>query len=207
VASSLPPFFEGEGAGKIARRSSVPFPGTLASFFLVIHAHSFVGEVGNGVLRASEFPALDLQEVVFIRGTGGYAVCCLVLAFLRISKESFFSGGSAMRCRIPFSSATDKMVPKQNTDPGRRAILHWEVTAIELAWINDTPPTWHASCRCLEPDRTPGLPLAVFLGRTVLLIVTQWFVRDAREMIGDLLQVRVALRCVTPYFLVWIFMW
>jgi hypothetical protein len=36
-------------------------------------------------------------------------------------------------------------------------------------------------CRCLESDRNPGLPLAVILGRTVLLIVTQWFVLDARE--------------------------
>ena len=25
-----------------------------------------VGEVGNGVLRVSEFPALDLQEAVFV---------------------------------------------------------------------------------------------------------------------------------------------
>jgi hypothetical protein len=49
----------------------------------------------------------------------------------------------------------------------------------------------------------PGLPLAVLLGRTVLLTVTQWFVRDARETTGDFLQVRAALRCVTPYFLVW----
>jgi hypothetical protein len=53
----------------------------------------------------------------------------------------------------------------------------------------------------------PGLPLEVLLGRTVLLTVTQWFVRDARETVGDFLQVRAALRCVTPYFLVWIFMW
>jgi hypothetical protein len=60
-----------------------------------------------------------------------------------------------MRCRVPLSSAMDEMVPKQNTDPGRRAILHWDVTAIELAWVNDTPPTWRASCRCLESDRTP----------------------------------------------------
>jgi hypothetical protein len=34
-------------------------------------------------------------------------------------------------------------------------IFHLEVMAIELAWINDTPPTWRASCRCLESDRTP----------------------------------------------------
>jgi hypothetical protein len=79
----------------------------------------------------------------------------------------------------------DEMVPKQNTDPGRRAILHWEVTAIELAWINDTPPTWRASCRCLEPDRTPEVTPCGAFGRTVLLIVTQWFVRDARETVGD----------------------
>jgi hypothetical protein len=34
----------------------------------------------------------------------------------------------------------DEMVPKQNIVPGRRAILHLEVMAIELALINDTPP-------------------------------------------------------------------
>jgi hypothetical protein len=113
----------------------------LASFFLVIRVHSFVGEVDNGVLRASEFLALDLQEVVFVWGIGGCAICCLVLAFPGISEEGFFSSGSAMWCRIPLSSATDKMVLKQNTDPRRRAILHWKVTAVELAWINDTPPT------------------------------------------------------------------
>jgi hypothetical protein len=45
-----------------------------------------------------------------------------------------------MRCRVPLSSAMDDMVPKQNTDPGRRAILHWEVTAIEVARVNDTHP-------------------------------------------------------------------
>jgi hypothetical protein len=155
----------------------------LASFFLVIRVHSFVGEVGNEVLRASEFPALDSQEVVFVWGAGGCAIICLVLTFPGISEKGFFSDGSTMRCRIPLSSATDKMVLKQNTDPGRRAILHWEVIAIELAWVNDTPPTWHASYRCLEPDRTPGVtpppPPAVLLGRTVLLTVTQWFVRDA----------------------------
>jgi hypothetical protein len=53
----------------------------------------------------------------------------------------------------------------------------------------------------------PGLPLEVLLGRTVLLTVTQWFVRDARETVDDFLHVWAALRCVMPYFLVWIFMW
>jgi hypothetical protein len=41
----------------------------------------------------------------------------------------------------------------------------------------------------------------------VLLTITQWFMRDARETVDDFLQVRAALRCVMPYFLVWIFMW
>jgi hypothetical protein len=75
----------------------------------------------------------------------------------------------------------DEMVPKQNMVLGRRAILHLEVMAIELACTNDTPPTWRASYRCLESDRTPRVTLAVLLGRTVLLIVTQWFMLDARE--------------------------
>jgi hypothetical protein len=60
-----------------------------------------------------------------------------------------------MRCRIPSSSATDEIVPKQNTDPGRGTILYWKMMAIELAWINDTPPTWRASCQCLGPNRAP----------------------------------------------------
>jgi hypothetical protein len=138
-----------------------------------------VDDVDNVVLRVSEFPALDLQKVVFAWGAGGCAICCLIPTPSEISGESFFSGGSAMRCRIPSSSAMDKMVPKQNTDPGRRAILHWEVTAIELAWINDTPPTWRASCRCLGPDCTTRVTPRGAFGRTMLLIVTQWFVRDA----------------------------
>jgi hypothetical protein len=53
----------------------------------------------------------------------------------------------------------------------------------------------------------PGLPLEVLLGRTVLLTVTQWFVRDARETVTNFLQVWAAFRHVTPYFLVWFFMW
>jgi hypothetical protein len=116
VVSSFPSFFEGEGAGKITRRSSIPFLGMLASLF--------VGEVGIEVLRASKFLVLGLQEVLFALGAGGCDVCCLVPAFLGTPKESFFSSGSAMRHRIPSSSAIDEMVPKQNTNPERRAILH-----------------------------------------------------------------------------------
>jgi hypothetical protein len=36
------------------------------------------------------------------------------------------------RCRVPSSSAMDEIVPEQNMDPGRKVILLWMVTAIEL---------------------------------------------------------------------------
>jgi hypothetical protein len=65
MVSSFLSSFEGEGARKVTWQSSVPFRGTLASFFLVIRLHSFVGEVDSGVLRASKFPILGLQEAVF----------------------------------------------------------------------------------------------------------------------------------------------
>jgi hypothetical protein len=107
-----------------------------------------------------------------------------------------------MRCRVPSSFATDEIVPKQNMDPGRRMILCWKVTAIELAWINDTPPTWCASCRCFGSDRAPGVtPQGAFRSRTVLPTVARWFVLGAREMVDNDVQVRAALRCVTPYVL------
>jgi hypothetical protein len=146
-------FFEGEGARRAVWRAYIP----LASFFLVICVHSSMDEVDNRVLWVNEFSAPSLLEVAFARGTRGCAICCLVLAFSEIFEEGFFSGGSAIRCRIPSSYAMDETVPKQNMDPGWRAILCWKMMAIELAWISDTPPTWCASCRCLGPDRAPGV--------------------------------------------------
>jgi hypothetical protein len=111
-----------------------------------------------------------------------------------------------MRCRVPSSSATDEMVPKQNTDPGRRTILCWKVTAIELAWIGDTPPTWRASYRCFGSDRAPRVvPQGALWSRKVSPTVARWFVPDAREIVDDFLQVRAAWRCVIPYVLEWIF--
>jgi hypothetical protein len=76
-----------------------------------------------GVLRVDGPSTPSLREGVFARSAGGCAFSCSALAFLEIVVEGFFSGRSAMRCRIPFSSATDEMVPKQNMDPGRRTIL------------------------------------------------------------------------------------
>jgi hypothetical protein len=107
-----------------------------------------------------------------------------------------------MRCRVPSSSATDEMVPKQNTDPGRRTILCWKVTASELAWISDTPPTWRASCRYFGSDHAPEVaPQGALWSRMVLPTVAQWFALDARETVDSFVQVRAALRCITPYVL------
>jgi hypothetical protein len=168
----------------------------------VIYVHSFVGEVDSGVLRVDGSWVSGLPEAIFFRSIGGCTFSCLAPIFLEIFEEDLPSIGSAMRCRVPSSSATDEMVPKQNVDPGRKTILCRKVTAIELAWIDDTPPTWRASCQCFGSDRTPRVtPQGAVRSRTVLSTVAQRFVPVARETVDNGLQVRAALKCVTPYVL------
>jgi hypothetical protein len=104
-----------------------------ASFFLAICVHSFVGEVDSGVLRVSGPSAPGLPKAIFFQSAGGCAFSFLTPTFSEHVGVDFFFGGSAMRCRVPSSSAMDEIVPKQNTDPGRMVILRWKVTAIELA--------------------------------------------------------------------------
>jgi hypothetical protein len=99
----------------------------------VICVHSFVGEVDSGVLRVGGPSAPGLLKAIFFRSAGGCAFSFLTPIFSEFVGGDFFLGGSAMRCRVPSSSATDEIVPKQNIDPGRRVILRWKVTAIELA--------------------------------------------------------------------------
>jgi hypothetical protein len=54
----------------------------------------------------------------------------------------------------------------------------------------------------LGPTAHPGLPLKVlFRSRTVLPTIARWFVLGAREIVDNDVQVRAALRCVTPYVL------
>jgi hypothetical protein len=169
----------------------------------VICVHLSIGEVDSGVLRVDGPPAPSLLKVIFSRSAGGCAFPCFASIFSEIFEDDFLSGGSAMRCRVPSSSATDEIVPKQKTDPGRRMTLCWKVTAIELAWIDDTPRTWRASCRCFGSDRAPGVaPQGAFWSRTVLSTVARWFALDARETVDSCVQVQAALRCVTPYVLV-----
>jgi hypothetical protein len=158
--------------------------------------------VDSGVLRAEGPSAPILLGVIFFRSARGCIFSCLAPIFSEVSEEGFLFGGSARRCKVPSSSATDEIVPKQNMDPGQRMILCWKVTSIELAWIDDTRPTWRAGCRCFGSDHAPGVaPQGAFWSRTVLSTVARWFVLNTREIVDSCVQVRAALRCVTPYVL------
>jgi hypothetical protein len=135
----------------------------------MFRVHFSVGEVDSGVLRVDGPSAPSLLKMNFSRSAGGCTFSCFAPILSEIFEGDFLSGGSAMRCRVPSSSATDEIVPKQNTDLGRRMILCWKVTAIELAWIGDTHPTWRANCWCFGSDRAPGVaPQGAFWSRTVL---------------------------------------
>jgi hypothetical protein len=214
----FPSSFEGGGIGKVAQCVLHPRLGSFTSFFQVICVHSLVGMVDNEVLRVNEAPtdwssfsrgllSPGLQGTIFPRAVSEGAVRSLALASLGIPEEGFFSGRSATWCRVPSTSAMHEMVTKRNIAPELRVILFLKVTAIELTLTNDTPHTWHASCLCLVSDRTPGGTVVVLLGRTVLLIVAQWFVLEAQERESDdFLQVQAALRGVIPYFLGWLCM-
>jgi hypothetical protein len=62
------------------------------------------------------------------------------------------------------------------------------------------PRVWDLSVFWVRP-RTRGCPSRCFWSRTVLPTVARWFVLDARETMDSCVQVRAALRCVTPYVL------
>jgi hypothetical protein len=82
------------------------------SFFLAICVHSFVGEVDSGVLRVSGHSAPGLLKAIFFQSAGGCAFPCLTPILSEVVGGDFLIGGSAMRCRVPSSSATDEIVLK-----------------------------------------------------------------------------------------------
>jgi hypothetical protein len=134
-----------------------------ASFLLVICVHASVEEVDSGVLRVDGSSAPGLQDGVFVQGARGCTFSCSTLAFPKFVEEGSLFSGSAMRCRVPSSFATDEMVPKQNVDPRWRTILCWKVMAIELAWISDTPYLAHQLSVFWVRPRTRGCPSRCFL--------------------------------------------
>jgi hypothetical protein len=102
------------------------------SFFLAICVHSFIEEVDSGVYPGQWAlgPRLAEGDLFSERWRLHFFLTPIFSEFVG---GDFFLGRSALRCRVPSSSATDEIVSKQNTDPGRRVILRWKVTAIELA--------------------------------------------------------------------------
>jgi hypothetical protein len=44
----------------------------------------------------------------------------------------------------------------------------------------------------------------MLLGRTTLLTATRWYVQEHVDLAQRFIQVRTALECVTPYFLLWL---
>jgi hypothetical protein len=80
--------------------------------------------------------------------------------------------------------AMHEMVPKQNIALGMRVILFLKVMAIELTLINDTPYLAHQLSVSSVRLHT-RVTLVVLLGRTVSLIITQWFMPEARERVGQ----------------------
>jgi hypothetical protein len=112
VAIFFPLSFEGGGT----ERTTCFLP---VSFFLAIYVHSFIGEVDKGVLQVSGPSAPGFLKAIFFRKAGG----CASPIFSEFVGGDFFFGGSAMRYRVPSSSAMDEIVPKHNTDPGQRVIL------------------------------------------------------------------------------------
>jgi hypothetical protein len=165
------------------------FPSRFGMFIFlrrVIYVHSLVGEVDKGVHRVGEVVvdwlstlrrllSPNLRGTTPCRAVGGGMARGFTVAPLGIPEEVFFLDEVAMQCRVPSSSATQEMVPKQKTALGLKVILFLKMMAMESALINDTPPTWRASCQCFMSDRTPGVTLAVLLGRMVSQIVTRWF--------------------------------
>jgi hypothetical protein len=75
-----------------------------------------------------------------------------------------------------------------------------------LTLIDDATRLCYIYCRCFRSDRTPRVtPKVLFRSRTVLSTVARWFMSGAREIVDNDVQVRAALKCVTPYVLVGMF--
>jgi hypothetical protein len=118
----------------------------------VIRVHSLVGEVDNRVLQDGEAPvdwpsilrgllSSESRGAMPSRAVSGGMDRGFTLASCGIPEEGFFLGGAAMRCRVPSMSAMHEMVLKQKIVPGLKVILLLKMMAMELALIDDTPPT------------------------------------------------------------------
>ena len=123
--------FEHGGFEMIACCAFLPWYGISTSLRQVIRVHSLVGEVDNGVRRVGE-AVVDWPSTLWgllspcLRGTmrcravSGGTARGFTPASCGIPEEDFFLGGVTMWCRVPSTSATHEMVPKQKIAPDSR---------------------------------------------------------------------------------------
>jgi hypothetical protein len=108
----------------IARCAFLPRYRISISLCRVIRVHSLVGEVDNRVRRVGEamvdWPStlqgllsLDLRGTMPCHAVSGGTARGFTTAPHGIPKENFISGGVAMRCRVPSTSATHEMALKK----------------------------------------------------------------------------------------------
>jgi hypothetical protein len=177
VVCSLPISLEGGVVGTITGGAPCVLFGAFVSLRRVIHVHTLVGEVDNGVSRAGEVVA---NRAIVILALPGLALCGTTplcspdgilagvvhnfpAAAFGDSREDFFPGGATVRCRVPSWPAMQETIPNQKTAPRLKVIMLLKVTATELALINVAPPTWRTNCRCLLLDYAPrGSPRDAF---------------------------------------------
>jgi hypothetical protein len=137
-----------------------------------------VGEVDNGICcaRGEDVAdrAKDIRTFLGMVLCGTKALCTaggilvgvvrdFAAAAFSDPGDGFFPNGIVMQCKVSSWSAMQEMVPKQKISLGLKVVMALKVTAMELAFIKVAPPTWHASCRCLQSDHTLyGYPRGAF---------------------------------------------
>jgi hypothetical protein len=128
--------FEGGGIEVVVRCVFLPRFGMFTFFYRVICVHSLVVKVENRVRQVGE-AVVDRPSTLWgilslascwtmpCRAIGRVvgAVRDFAVASFGDLEEDLFSGGVAIRCRVPSTSATQEMVPKQKTALGLKVIL------------------------------------------------------------------------------------
>ena len=104
------------------------------------------------------------------------------------------------RCEAGYEARTDVVA----TTSCKKLIvdMHYEARIQPIITYHGSVLGERVTVGVSSPTAHPGLPPKVlFRSRTVLPTVARWFVLGAREIVDNDVQVRAALRCVTPYVL------
>jgi hypothetical protein len=145
-------------------------PEAHASHHQVIRVHTRVGDMDSGVHRVESRTSVgratsvatflgltDFGVTPWNKNMPRFSHCWQNFHWRRLgdlavafgaTREGFFPGGSAMRCRIPSRSVTQEMDPKWKTSLTLKVIMVLKVIDGVVIYQRRTP-TWRASCRCL----------------------------------------------------------